>query len=141
LSNALQFIDANIPMYAVGADHPLKQPCLAILESVARGERTAVTDVEVLQEILHRYTSLGQRTRSVDVAELFLRVVPDALPVTKEDLLLAMNLHLRHDGLHARDTLHLAVMQRNGISRIISADRHFDGIPGIVRLDPADWPF
>jgi predicted nucleic acid-binding protein len=127
-------------MYAVGAQHPLKAPCLAILDSVATGKLTAVTDVEVLQEILHRYTALGQRLRAVEVAELLLQIVPDALPVTIEDFLLATQLHSQYVALQARDSLHLAIMQRQGIFHIISADRHFDGIPGLIRLDPAHWP-
>jgi uncharacterized protein len=139
LSDELHFVDANVPMYAVGADHPLKLPCLAVLEEIARGERIAVTDVEVLQEILHRYTALGQRARAVEVAELFMRVVPAALPVTREDFVAALALHMRHVALEARDTLHLAVMERHGIRRIISADRHFDGIAEVVRLDPSEW--
>lgn len=39
--------------------------------------------------------------------------------------------------LSARDLVHLAVMRRLGVKRIISADRGFDGVPGIERLDPA----
>jgi predicted nucleic acid-binding protein len=126
-------------MYAVGVEHPLRRPCLAILEAIARGELVAMTDVEVLQEILHRYTALGQRARAVEVARLFLQVVPEVLPVTREDFLLALELHTQHVGLQARDALHAAVMQTHGIQRIISADRHFDGLADIVRLDPADW--
>jgi len=140
LDNRIHFVDANIPMYAVGAQHPLKQPCLTLLEAIAKDDLIAVTNVEVLQEILHRYTALGQRARAVEVAELFLRVVPQVLPVTLQDFRLAMELHGRHATIQARDSLHVAVMQQNGISRIISADRHFDSIPGITRLDPAHWP-
>ena len=29
------FIDANVPIYAAGDDHPLKEPCARILPSVA----------------------------------------------------------------------------------------------------------
>jgi predicted nucleic acid-binding protein len=57
----VHFIDANIPMDAVGRSHPLKSPAVAILETVDRGDLRAVTDAEVLQEILHRYTALRQR--------------------------------------------------------------------------------
>jgi len=127
-------------MYAVGAPHPLKAPCVAILDAIATGNLAAVTDVEVLQEILHRYTALGQRDRAVEVAELFLQIVPDALPVTIDDFRLAAQLHGQYIALQARDSLHLAVVQRQGISRIVSADRHFDGIPGLTRVDPASWP-
>jgi predicted nucleic acid-binding protein len=126
-------------MCAVGVDHPLKQPCLSILEAVATDKLSATTDVEVLQEILYRYAALGQRKRAIDVVRLFLRVVPDALPVTKEGFLLAIELFDRHPALQPRDALHAAVMQRHGIQRIISADRHFDGIPGITRVDPVGW--
>jgi predicted nucleic acid-binding protein len=35
-----------------------------------------------------------------------------------------------------RDWLHLAVMLNNGITEIISVDRHFDDIEGITRIDP-----
>jgi uncharacterized protein len=135
----IHFIDTNIPMYAVGTDHSLKQPCLAILEAIAQGYLSAVTDIEVLQEILHRYTALGQRSRAVEVARLFLQVVPEALPITKDTFLLAMELHLNYTNIQARDALHAAVMKQHRIDKIISADRHFDGLPGITRLDPLSW--
>jgi predicted nucleic acid-binding protein len=48
-------IDANIFMYAAGAEHPHKEPSRMFLEQVARGEVDAALDAEVLQEILHRY--------------------------------------------------------------------------------------
>jgi predicted nucleic acid-binding protein len=136
----IHFIDTNIPMYAVGAEHPLKAPCLAILEAVARGDLVAITDVEVLQEILQRYTALGQRERAAEVARLFLQIVPDALSITKDTVLLAIELHLAHTALQARDALHAAVMQQHGIDRIISADRHFDALAGVTRIDPLSWP-
>ena len=36
--------------------------------------------------------------------------------------------------LTARDALHLAVMQRRGIVQIMTFDRAFDELPGIVRI-------
>jgi predicted nucleic acid-binding protein len=30
--------------------------------------------------------------------------------------------------------LHVAVMQRHGIGRVLSFDRHFDEVPGIERV-------
>jgi len=37
-----------------------------------------------------------------------------------------------------RDALRYAVMQRNGITRIITADTHFSSLPGIERVDPRE---
>lgn len=137
LSNEVYFIDANIPMYAAGTDHPLKAPCVAILEAIAQAQFAAVTDAEVLQELLHRYTALGQRERAVEVCRLFLQVVPAVLPVTREAIERALELHVQFPQLQARDSLHAAVMLTNRITLIISADRHFDGIPDLTRLDPS----
>jgi predicted nucleic acid-binding protein len=44
--------------------------------------------------------------------------------------------------LSARDLLHAAVMTRIGADQIVSADRGFDRLPDLTRLDPAelvDW--
>jgi len=36
--------------------------------------------------------------------------------------------------LSARDAVHLAVMEQNGIRQILSFDAGFDAFPGIARL-------
>jgi predicted nucleic acid-binding protein len=41
---------------------------------------------------------------------------------------------LRYTSLSARDAVHVAVMQRHGIERIMTFDRGFDAHPGIARL-------
>ena len=133
------FVDANVPMYAVGAAHPLKQPCVDFLEAVARGEVTALTDAEVLQEILHRYSALNKRERAIEVVQLFVSVVPRVLPVTLADIEGALDVHQRYRGLHARDSLHVAVMTNNHVRRILSADQHFDTVSEVQRFDPARW--
>jgi predicted nucleic acid-binding protein len=107
-----------------------------------RGGRRPIAggnESEVLQEILHRYTALGQRERAIEVTRLFMQAVPDVLPVTKEDLVLALSLHEQYSHLPARDSVHLAVMQRHGLTELISADSHFDTVAGIRRHDPAIW--
>jgi len=133
------FVDANVPMYAVGAAHPLKQPCVDFLEAVARGEVIALTDAEVLQEILHRYSALNKRERAIEVVQLFVSVVPRVLPVTLADIEGALDVHQRYGGLQARDSLHVAVMTNNHVRRILSADQHFDAVSEVQRFDPARW--
>ena len=58
-------------------------------------------------------------------------------PSTGRFVSLAAELADRHPGISARDLVHVAVMQRLGINRIISADTDFDRLEGIDRLDPA----
>jgi predicted nucleic acid-binding protein len=135
----LVFVDANVPMYAVGTRHPLKQPCINFLESVACGEIAALTDAEVLQELLHRYSALHQRERAIEVVRLFVKVVPMVLPVTLDDVEKALDVHQQYTRLQARDSLHVAVMMNNEIQCILSADQHFDVVDEVKRFDPALW--
>ena len=58
--NPAVFIDANVPIYAAGRDHPYKGPCARILRILADDPQSFLTDSEVLQEMMHRYLSLGQ---------------------------------------------------------------------------------
>ncbi|MXY16055.1 MAG: VapC toxin family PIN domain ribonuclease, partial [Acidobacteria bacterium] len=52
------FVDANVPMYAAGRNHAFKAPSARFMLAVARRRVDAVSDVEVLQEILHRYAAV-----------------------------------------------------------------------------------
>lgn len=129
------FVDSNIPMYLVGAEHPNKPRTLALLERcVGDGERL-VTDVEVFQEILHRYVAIARREAISPAFEVLLAVIDEVFDVTLKDALRAKEIVLHLTGLSARDALHLAVMEGHGVHRILSFDGGFDQIPGIDRLD------
>lgn len=127
-------IDSNIPMYLIGAAHPNKLLARQALEqSIAAGERL-VTDAQVLQEILHRYVAIGRRAALQPAFDALLGVVDDLFAIERADVEEAKLLLLTAEELSARDALHVAVMRRHGVSRIMSFDRGFDGIPGVVRV-------
>ncbi len=73
------FIDANIPMYAGGKEHPLKAPSQAILRAVADGEFVAFTDAEVLQEIWHRYWHIREADKHFDLFPEIQRIDPSTI--------------------------------------------------------------
>ncbi len=126
-------IDSNIPMYLVGAEHPNKSKARALLErAITDGERL-VTDAEVIQEILHRYVAIDRRDAIDPAVEALLGVVDEVLPIELDDVRRAASI-VTSGSLSARDAIHVAVMQRHGIGRIMTFDRAFDGIPGVVRL-------
>ena len=132
------FLDSNIFMYAAGQEHPLKAPCVRILRRVASEELEAVTSTEVLQEILYRYGAVGEMQRGLRLARLAVDKVGGAvLPVTLRDMQRAFELVERHgNAIVARDAVHAATMLNNGLTRLLSADTHFDAIAGITRVDP-----
>lgn len=127
-------IDSNIPMYLIGAVHPNKTLARQSLEQcIAAGERL-VTDAEILQEILHRYVAIGRRAALQPAFDALLGVVDDVFAIERVDVEEAKLLLLTAEELSARDALHVAVMRRHGISRIMSFDRGFEGVPGVVRV-------
>ncbi len=128
------FIDSNIPMYLVGAAHPNKDRAVAVLTQLVRGGERLITDVEVYQEILHRYTAI-RRTEAIDAAfENLDGLADDILTFGMPEVRAARSLIDSVRGISARDALHVAVMRRAGANRILSFDRGFDICPGIHRL-------
>jgi predicted nucleic acid-binding protein len=129
------FVDTNIPIYAAGRAHPLKTPCVRILGAVGRASGTFITDAQVLVELF----VVEQRRGRSGVMKSFAAVMGErVLPYTGEDLRAAEELGAQLDGrLDAADLVHLAVMQRHGITRIITADKAFGPVAQIERLDPA----
>jgi predicted nucleic acid-binding protein len=127
-------IDSNIPMYLVGAPHPHKIDAQRILERcIAEGQRL-VTDVEALQEILHRYVAIARRDAIQPAFDALLGIADEVLPIDAADLERAKQIVLGTTTLSARDAIHLAVMEHHHITRILSFDSGFDGFPGVVRI-------
>jgi len=128
------FIDANVPMYLVGAAHPHKLEAARLLERAAAAGERLVTDVEVMQEILHRYVAIDRRAAIQDAFDALDGVVDEVFSIDRRTLDLAKSLVLAYARLSARDAIHIASMKQRGVTRVMSFDAGFDGMPGIVRL-------
>jgi predicted nucleic acid-binding protein len=127
-------IDSNIPMYLIGADHPHKVDSRRLVESaISRGERL-VTNAEVLQEILHRYTAIHRPDAIQPAFNAILGVVDEVFSIEEQDVRQAKDILLGAPRISSRDALHVAVMRRHEVREILSFDRGFDGLPGIIRL-------
>ena len=93
-----------------------------------------VTDAEVLQEILHRYVAIDRRDAIQPAFDSILAVVDEVLPVDENAVGQAKQIALGYRQLSARDAVHIAIMQQNGIQDIVSFDSGFDTYPKIKRL-------
>lgn len=127
-------VDSNIPMYLVGAEHPHKADAQRLLDDLIAREERLVTDVEVLQEILHRYTAIDRPDAIQPTFDAVLDVVDEIFPIGLEEVEEAKRVVLGGYGLSARDAIHVAVMRAHEISRILSFDSKFDRFPGMERL-------
>lgn len=128
------FIDSNIPMYLVGAPHDNRKRAASLLRSmVARNERM-VSDADVMQEILHRYHAIQRPTAMDDALGVLERLVDEVFTIDSADVAGARQLLGELPGLSARDALHVAVMRRHEVRRILTFDAGFDDVEGLERL-------
>jgi uncharacterized protein len=89
---------------------------------------------EGLEEILHRYVSIGRRDAIQPALDALLGVVYDVFAVERMDVKGAKKVLDGLPSLSARDALHVAVMRRRNVLRIMSFDTGFDQVPGLSRI-------
>lgn len=130
------FIDANIIMYAIGKEHPLRNPCRKSLKKIKTGSIIAVTNTEVLQEILHRYFSLQMPTIAEEAYHAVKTLCAEIYPVTLQDIDVSLEILKSFSSINSRDAIHSASMMNNGIKKILSTDPHFDVVHNIERVAP-----
>ena len=128
------FIDSNIPMYLVGAEHRNKVAAQRALERCIAANERMVTSAEVVQEILHRYAAIGRLDAIEPAMRALLGIVDEVYPIELADVQGAKDVLLGRMPLSARDALHVAVMKRHGVDRIMSFDAGFDTVTWIERV-------
>jgi len=133
-------VDTTVLAYAVGEDHPLREPCRRLLAAHASGTVAATTTVEVLQEFAHVRARRRTREDAVRVARLY-AVALDPIATTATDLDAGLSLFQEHAELGAFDAVLAAVAIARGAEALVSADRAFGSVPGLLWVDPATLAF
>ena len=131
-------LDTNVQMYAEGREHPYQESCRKIMESAKISPAGYAVDAEMLQELLYSYSKRGEVSRGIDAVEDLLSTFPTIIPITADEITIAMRLMAETPGIEARDAIHAAVVIGHGLEGIVSADRDFDRIPGLRRFDPME---
>jgi len=132
------FLDTNVFLYAAGLEHPLRSPARRVVRLLEEGALAANTSVEVVQELVFVLWRRGARREGIELAKRLVRLFPAMLSCTREELGAALAILDRNPRLTPRDALHVATMRNHGIETIVSADRHFDELSGIRRIDLAE---
>ncbi|MFT4051996.1 MAG: type II toxin-antitoxin system VapC family toxin [Microbacterium sp.] len=126
------FLDANVVMYLIGAAHPHRDRAESLLDDLVLRDTRLVTDAEVFQEILHRYSAI-RRTDAIEPAFATLTgLVDDVFPIGEDEVRAAKSLVLA--GAGARDAVHVASMRTHQVDQILTFDRGFDRFDDLVRL-------
>ena len=130
------FVDANVFIYLAGKDEAYQESCRRAIGATIEQGTMLTTSAEVLQEILHYYGARRRPASARAVYEAATDICAEILPITERQTARALGVLVEHPGLPARDALHVATMETHGIERLLSADRDFDRIETIRRVDP-----
>lgn len=123
----------------MGGPHPLRDPRRKILGKIKAGQIQAVTNTEVLQEIIYRFFSIGNLSLGEAAYHSMVQFCAIILPITLKDTDLALQILKDQPPITSRDAIHAATMLDHGLKEIISTNSHFDPIAGIKRIDPERW--
>jgi hypothetical protein len=129
-------LDTTVLAYAVGEEHPLREPCRRLLAAHASGIIEAMTTVEVLQEFAHVRARRRTREDAANLTRLYM-VALNPIVTTAADLDAGLTLFEQHSELGAFDAVLAAVALARGAEVLVSADRAFASVPGLAWIDPA----
>jgi predicted nucleic acid-binding protein len=129
-------VDTTVLAYAVGEEHPLREPCRRLLAAHAAGTIEATTTVEVLQEFAHIRARRRTREDAVNLTRLY-QVAFELIVTTAADLDAGLSLFEDYPELGAFDAVLAAVALSRGAEALVSADRAFASVKGLAWIDPA----
>lgn len=128
-------LDTTILAYAVGSEHPLREPCRGVLAAHGEGRVEATTTVEVIQEFAHVRARRRSRADAAHIARQYLHAFNVLVP-TADDLDRGLSLFEEHSALGAFDAVLAAVALDRDAQALVSADRAFASVPGLRWVDP-----
>jgi uncharacterized protein len=136
----VRFIDANVFIRYLTQDDPAKAMASgALIEALARSEDEAMTSEAVIAEIFYVLTSRAHY--GLDRADAAERVRPIVLAQglrlpNKGTVVRGLDVYSTYRALDIEDALSVAHIESAGVSEILSFDRGFDHVEGIVRVEP-----
>jgi len=125
-------------VYASAEGDPRRPGSLEVIDAISDARAAGVTNAAVIEEVWHLELS-GQVPGLTGQARAAHQVLRPLLTIDDEVLEIAFALELPGDAtLGANDRVHAATCIRHGITDIVSADRGFDAVRELHRIDPLD---
>ena len=132
------YIDSNVFFYARIFDARYGEACAGIIGDIAKAKLKAAASTLVILEVANALEKYGLRNAVKDEIDaicslgMVLSSVDDVIIRWAGDV-------YRKGGISPYDCVHVATMRKLGVTEILSADRDFDKISGIRRVDPKSY--
>ena len=132
---AKAFLDSNIFFYAKVMDRRYGRACANVIRKVSSGELKASTSALVPVEVSNAMRKFGLAGEIASEVRAMYSLGIEILGIDGPDALEAVEASAKF-GVSPYDCLHAVVMRKNGQDTIISADREFDKLGWVKRVDP-----
>jgi len=129
-------LDTTVLVYAKGADHPLREPCRALVQAIADQRVAATTTVEVIQEFVHVRARRRDREDAAALGRAYAELLSPLLPVTADELARGLAWYERCERLGAFDAVLAATAAAAGAEALVSADAAFAELPDVMHVAP-----
>ena len=129
-------LDTTVLVYAVGADHPLREPCRQLIRAIADGTVLATTTVEVIQEFTYVRARRRDRKDAAALARDYIELLSPLLIVEETDLREGLRLYEEKSGFGAFDAILAAAAHAAGADALVSGDNGFADITAIQHVIP-----
>ncbi len=129
-------LDTTVLVYAVGADHTLREPCQQLIRAIADGTILATTTIEVIQEFTHVRARRRDRKDAAELARDYIELLSPLLIVEETDLREGLRLHEEGTGFGSFDAVLAAAARAAGADALVSAVTGFSSIAAIQHIIP-----
>ena len=88
----MKLLDTNIVIYALGGEHPYRDPCRAVINQLEGRHHDYAVSAEMLQEVLSVFWNKRDLKTGIEAVNKLLAVFPSPIPITGVEVALAMRL-------------------------------------------------
>lgn len=134
-------LDTTVLAYAVGAEHPMRDPSRRLVEAIAAGRVDATTTVEVIQEFVHIRARRQRRADAAKAGRNFAELLGPLLVVPGALVEPGLRIFERSKSLGAFDSFLAATAIANEADALVSADRAFSSVSRLTHIVPGTAEF
>ena len=138
------YLDTNVIIYAIANDEKYGKSCKNILLDIESKKIEVCASTLVLVEVINVLNNLNKILKKENKKELDIKKNIDSLlslPIIwfNLDLFIIKRAAEYKYNIIGVDYLHLASMEINSVTQIISADKELDKVEFIKRIDPLSY--
>lgn len=138
------YLDTNVIVYAIENHPKYGKACKKILEDIETRKLEASASMLVLVELINVLAKLNKILKARGRKQLSIKeniLAALSLPIVWIDLgfLIIERASEYTFEINAIDYLHIASMELNSVSEVLSADRDLDKVISVTRIDPLEY--